>query len=113
VLVGVSGVARPAAAELILTGSGSKVGISTEGWPPERKAQYEVFKGKCSKCHALARPISAIKTGQAPISGLPFNEAFAKKYVVRMMRKPNSGVARDDAKEIVDLITYLMTLDKP
>jgi hypothetical protein len=104
-----AGVAR---SELQVTGSGKQLALDPEQFPPEQRARYELFQTKCSKCHPLARPIAALQTGITPVSGSPFDDGYVKKYVVKMMRKPNSGIAKEDAREIIFFLRYALALHR-
>lgn len=99
-----------ARAELKTTGHGDQTVMVREQFPEDQRARFDVFKVRCTKCHVMARPIMALQTGVAPVTGGTFDEETVKKYVVKMMRKPNSGIAKDDAKEILLFLTYALTL---
>jgi hypothetical protein len=58
----------------------------------------------------MSRPIDALVTGVAPLSGGNFDKPTLKKYVVRMMRKAKSGIRRDEAKEILEFLLYAKAL---
>lgn len=50
------------------------------------------------------RTVEAIFTGTAPISRTP----FAKQHGLKMMRMPNSGIDKAQAKEMVVLMYFLI-----
>jgi hypothetical protein len=100
----------PARAELKTRGKGKEQAMLREQFIPEAQRRYDIFKVKCTKCHPMARPIAALKTGITPVSGSPFNKESVKLYVVKMMRKPNSGIDRDEAREILMFLTYALEL---
>ena len=54
----------------------------------------------------LSRPISALQSGITPVTGGDFDKTGIRRYVVRMMRKPNSGIDRRDAREIILFLEY-------
>jgi hypothetical protein len=60
----------------------------------------------------MERPISALKTGVTPVSGGRFDEKGMKLYVVKMMRKPNSGITKQDAKVILEFLRYARALEQ-
>ena len=97
--------AEPAVA-LQVTGSGKSQELVAAQFPPEQRARYEIFKVRCTKCHAMARPIAALQTGITPVTGSTFDQQAIKKYVVKMMRKPNSGISREDAREVLLFLRY-------
>jgi hypothetical protein len=72
--------------------------------------RFELFAKKCTRCHEMSRPIAALQTGITPVSGGRFDRKGMKKYVVKMMRKPNSGIAKSDAREILKFILYARKL---
>ena len=80
----------------------------TEG----QRKQYEVFGAKCGRCHTLKRPIHAVETGLSPISNKPFERKHIKKYVVKMMRKPNSQIEKAEAREIILFLQSLSDMLK-
>jgi hypothetical protein len=99
-----------ALAELKVTGQGKDLRLAPEQFPAEHQPRLKLFETKCSKCHNLERPIIALRTGVTPISHGKFEDAEIKAYVVKMMRKPNSGIEHEDAKEIVILLRFARTL---
>ena len=101
---------KSAHAELKTLGLGDKMVMVREQFPPEQQARYDVFKVRCTKCHAMARPIAALRTGVSPVTGGVFDQDTLKKYVVKMMRKPNSGIAKDEAREILAFLSFALTL---
>jgi hypothetical protein len=92
-------------AELKLKGSGKSQELVREQFSAKDQAGYDLFASRCTKCHEIARPVSALVSGVTPISNSPFDVDGIKKYVVKMMRKPNSGISKDDAKGIIDFLT--------
>lgn len=102
--------ATSARAELKTKGEGKELKLDDAQFSGEHKARYEVFAKSCTKCHEMARPVSALLTGKTPISGETFDEKGIKTYVVKMMRKPNSGISRDDAKEVIDFLKHARSL---
>jgi hypothetical protein len=106
-LLGSAGVAR---AELKTTGTGKQQRLVAEQFPPDQQERLKVFEAHCGKCHDLARPINALKTGITPISGRVFDDEGIKAYVTKMMRKPNSGVDAADAKEIILFLRFARAL---
>jgi hypothetical protein len=100
----------PADAELKVIGQGKEQRLAPEQFPAEHQERLKLFEAKCSKCHNLDRAITALRTGLTPISHGKFDDAEIKAYVVKMMRKPNSGIEQSDAKEIVLLLRFARTL---
>jgi hypothetical protein len=70
--------------------------INVSKYPASIQADYPVFAQKCSQCHKLSRPINSDFV-------LPSEWS---RYIKRMMYKPGSGIAGDDAKKIDDFLVY-------
>ena len=70
--------------------------IDVSTYPEEMQQKYEIFAERCSKCHTLARPIN---------SDYALEEEWSR-YVKRMMRKPGSGIAPKEAKQIFEFLAY-------
>ena len=94
------------AAELKTVGRGKEITLVREQFPPEYQARFDLFAKRCTRCHEMARPIVALQTGVTPISGGSFEAEGIKMYVIKMMQKLNSGLDREDAREIIPLLTY-------
>ena len=105
-LVAISATAAHAGLKVI--GKGDAMRLDPSGFPPEMKAAYEIMKVKCVKCHTLERTIVAIQTGIAPISGQPFDRGATKAYGIKMLRKPDSNMNKQEVKATVDLMNYLL-----
>lgn len=71
-------------------------GLDTSKMPDNIRADYDLFSRKCSKCHSLARPLSANITD---------NEQWVL-YVNRMRRQPASGISPEDATAILRFLHY-------
>jgi mono/diheme cytochrome c family protein len=76
------------------TGTGE--GLDTSAQPANVRADYEVFAQRCSKCHALARPLE---------SGIT-DDAYWAEYVERMRRQPGSGISPADVPPILRFLHY-------
>jgi hypothetical protein len=69
----------------------------------EAMADYELFAVRCSKCHSLARPLSA---------GIADDE-YWKAYVEKMRRQPGSGISVEDSVAILRFLhVYSMDLKR-
>jgi hypothetical protein len=95
-------------AGLKVIGRGDAMRLDPSSFPPAMKANYEILRSKCVKCHTLERTIVAIQTGVAPISGQPFDRNATKAYGVKMLRKPDSNMTKPEVKATVDLMNYLL-----
>lgn len=100
--------ATAAHAGLKVIGKGDGMRLDPSAFPPAMKANYDIVRVKCVKCHTLERTIVAIQTGVAPISGQPFDRNATKAYGVKMLRKPDSNMTKPEVKACVDLMNYLL-----
>jgi hypothetical protein len=71
-------------------------GLDPEALPAAVRPDYEVFAQRCSRCHALSRPLD---------SGITDMEHW-RNYVARMRRQPNSGIAPVDVPPILRFLEY-------
>ena len=101
--------ATAAHAGLKVIGKGDAMRLDPTAFPPQMKANYEIVRVKCVKCHTLERTIVAIQTGVAPISGQPFDRNATKAYGIKMLRKPDSNMSKAEVKASVDLLNYLLS----
>ena len=104
----VAATASSAHAGIKVIGKGDAMRLDPTNFPPAMKANYEVVRVKCVKCHTMERTIVAIQTGVAPISGQPFDRSATKAYGVKMLRKPDSNMTKAEVKQAVDLLNYLL-----
>jgi hypothetical protein len=100
---------RPAAAaDLKTVGSGDAMNFDASALRDDMKPKFEIMRVKCIKCHTMERTIVAIKTGVAPISGQPFDRGATKAYGIKMLRKPDSDMSKEQVKAVVELMNYLV-----
>ncbi len=69
--------------------------IDVSGYPAPQQKQYDIYAAKCSKCHPLARSVNA-----------RFNSTDWKRYMKRMIRRPNSGINEEQAAQIYEFLKY-------
>lgn len=69
--------------------------IDVSGYPEPQRRNYELFSVKCAKCHPLARPINS-----------RFTSAEWKRYIKRMIRRPNSGINEEQAASVYEFLSY-------
>ena len=67
-----------------------------QSFPPPVLASYDLFAQRCSRCHTLARPLSASIT----------EYTHWEAYVARMRRHPGSGISAADAEEILVFLDH-------
>jgi hypothetical protein len=63
--------------------------------PPELKESFEVFKVRCSKCHALSKPYNVRLSADG-----------WTRYVAKMKRRPGSGINDENGAKIVSFLTW-------
>jgi hypothetical protein len=69
--------------------------IDVSSYPSEQKSRYPLFQQKCSKCHALGRSVNS-----------RFTAAEWKRYMKRMVRRPNAGVTDEQAEDIFEFLKF-------
>jgi hypothetical protein len=72
--------------------------IDVSGYPPEHQKEYEIYSVKCAKCHPLARSVNARYSAQD-----------WKRYMKRMIRRPNSGINEEQAVVIYEFLKFHST----
>jgi hypothetical protein len=69
--------------------------LDVSSYPEKQRKQYTLFAVKCAKCHPLARPINSRFTAEE-----------WKRYLKRMIRRPNSGINEEQAAEVYDFLRF-------
>lgn len=69
--------------------------IDVSAYPEPQQRNYGLFSAKCSKCHPLARPINS-----------RFSAADWKRYLKRMVRRPNSGINEEQAANVYEFLKF-------
>ena len=69
--------------------------IDITGYPGEQQKEYVVYAAKCVKCHPLARSVNA-----------RYSATDWKRYLKRMIRRPNSGINEEQAAQIYDFLKF-------
>lgn len=100
--------ATSAQAKVKSVGRGETLNFDPKSIPPRFFEAYGVMKTKCIPCHTMERTVVAIQTGIAPITGQLFDKQATKAYAIKMMRKPKSGMSRDEIKQVYQLMNYLI-----
>ena len=78
-------------------------GLPPEQVPEDLRSDYHVFAVRCSKCHALSRPLQ---------SGITDDRHWAN-YVARMRLQPGSGITAEDAPRILRFLSYYSRQQRP
>lgn len=101
-------VAANADARVKVKGRGTAMNFDPESIPVPFQPAYELMSKKCVKCHTMERTVIAIQTGRAPVTGQVFDRQSIKAYGIKMLRKPNSNLNKNEVKEIVFLLNYIL-----
>jgi hypothetical protein len=72
--------------------------IDVSSYPQDQQKKYEYYSAKCNKCHPLARSVNA-----------KYNATEWKRYMKRMLRRPNSGINEEQAALIYDFLKFHAT----
>lgn len=100
--------AIPCHAALKVVGKADKMTFDASAFPPQMKANWEIMKIKCIKCHTMERTVVSITTGVAPITGQVFDRNATKAYGIKMMRKPDANMSKEEVKASVDLMYWMI-----
>ena len=95
-------------ARILVVGRGANINFYPGMIPSNMRHAYDVMTVKCRQCHSLERVVVAISTGIAPITGQPFDKQATKSYGIKMLRKPKSNMSRNEIKETIMLMNYLL-----
>ena len=105
-------VAASADARIKVKGRGSAMNFDNASLPAQYQATFEMMTKKCSKCHTMERTVVAVQTGRAPITGQIFDRQAIKAYGIKMLRKPNSDMNKQDIRDVVILLNYIVEENK-
>ena len=94
-------------ARIRVKGRGDKMNFDPESVDISHRPKLELMTRKCSKCHTMERTVIAIQTGRAPITGQPFDRQAIKAYGIKMLRKPNSDMNKQEIRDVVVLLNFL------
>jgi len=100
--------ATSAQAKIKTVGKGETLNFDPKSIPPRFFEAFGVMKAKCVTCHTMERTVVAIQSGVAPITGQLFDKQATKAYAIKMMRKPKSGMSRDEIKQVYQLMNYMI-----
>jgi hypothetical protein len=97
-----------AEARIKTTGRGDRLNFDSETIPANYRASFDVMLRKCTQCHTMERTVIAIQSGKAPITGQPFDKQAIKAYGIKMLRKPNSGMSKQEIRDVVVLLNFML-----
>lgn len=80
-------------------------GLDVSGQSRQFQEDYALFANRCSKCHALARPLN--------LASQQKSEAFWESYVDRMRRQPGSGISVEDGRVVRRFLREYTRLQYP
>ncbi len=89
-------------------GRGDSLNFDPSAIPSSMRGSFDIMRVKCIKCHTMERTVVAITTGVAPITGQPFDRNATRAYGIKMLRKPDSNMNKQEVKAVVDLMNYLL-----
>src|SRR5512133_1603506 len=95
-------------ARVKVKGRGAAMNFDPASIPAQYQASFEMMSKKCVKCHTMERTVIAIQTGRAPITGQLFDRQAIKAYGIKMLRKPNYDMNKQEIREMVMLLNYIM-----
>jgi len=104
----VAAISVQADARISAIGKGDKMNFDPAQIPADLKPAFQVMNVKCIQCHTQERTVISIQTGIAPVTGQPFDKQATKAYGIKMLRKPKSNMSRDEVRQVVSLMNYLI-----
>jgi methylphosphotriester-DNA--protein-cysteine methyltransferase len=99
-------------ARVKVKGRGAAMNFDPASIPEQYKASFDMMSKKCIKCHTMERTVIAVQTGRAPITGQTFDKQAVKAYGIKMLRKPNSDMNKQEIRDTVVLLNYIMEENK-
>lgn len=100
--------AANADARVKVKGRGANMNFDPASLPPHLQASFAMMTKKCIKCHTMERTVIAVQTGRAPITGQSFDKQAIKAYGIKMLRKPNSDMNKQEIRDVVVLLNFIM-----
>ncbi|MBI5482876.1 MAG: cytochrome C [Deltaproteobacteria bacterium] len=97
-----------AEARIKVKGRGDNMNFDPESIEATFRPAFDLMSRKCIKCHTMGRTVISVQTGRAPITGQPFNKQAVKAYGIKMLRKPNSDMNKQEIRDIVLLLNHLL-----
>ncbi len=77
---------------------GGPAAIDVSSYPEPMRKNYDMYAVKCAKCHPLARSVNA-----------RFSAQDWKRYMKKMIRRPNSGINEEQAANVYEFLKYYST----
>ena len=95
-------------ARIKVKGRGSSLNFDPDSIPSNFKANYDLMSQKCTRCHTMEMIVLAVQTGKAPVTGQPFDKQDVKAYGIKMLRKSNTDMNKQEIRNVVLLLNYLL-----
>jgi hypothetical protein len=95
-------------ARIKVKGRGNNINFDPDSIPPNFKASYDVMTHKCTRCHTMEMVVTAVQSGKAPVTGQPFDKQAVKAYGIKMLRKSNTDMNKQEIRSVVMLLNYLL-----
>lgn len=76
--------------------------IDVSSYPGDQQQRYRMFMVKCAKCHPVSRAVNS-----------DFEAMMWKRYMKKMIRRPNSGTNEEQAAEIYEFLKYYASQGGP
>lgn len=99
-------------ARIKIKGRGNNMNFDPESVGTSFRPSLDLMTRKCTKCHSMELAVIAIQTGRAPITGQPFDRQAVRAYGIKMLRRTNSDMNKQEIREIVTLMNYLLDENK-
>lgn len=99
-------------ARVKVKGRGDKMNFDPDSVDASVRPSLDLMSRKCVKCHTMERTVIAVQTGRAPITGQPFDKQAVKAYGIKMLRKPNSDMNKQEIREVVVILNFLLDENK-
>jgi len=99
-------------ARVKVKGRGNNMSFDPDSVSASVRPSLDLLSRKCVKCHSMEWTVIAIQTGRAPITGQPFDKHAVRAYGIKMLRKPNTDLNKQEIREIVTLLNYLIDENK-
>jgi len=95
-------------ARIKVRGQGSSLNFDPASIAPEFRASYDLMNRKCTKCHTMEMVVTAVQTGRAPVTGQRFGKQAVKAYGIKMLRRSNTDMNKQEIRNVVLLLNYFL-----
>lgn len=95
-------------ARVKVKGQGDKINFDPDAIAPEFRASFDLMNRKCTRCHTMEMVVTAVQTGRAPVTGQRFGKQAVKAYGIKMLRRSNTDMNKQEIRNVVLLLNYLL-----